>query len=191
MRSPRCRRSTAPRRRCRWSGAGETMTHDYKRHGTTTLFAALNVLTGTIISQCLPRHRHQELLKFLTYHRPRRSQGSADPPDPGQLRHPQAPSVRQWLDKHPRFHLHFTPTSSSWLNLVERWFRELTDKALRRGVFHSVPDLVASIAGIHRRPQQRPQALRVDRHRRIYPRQSRTRSHRPRKSQLNTGHTTR
>ena len=126
-------------------GRGETMTHDYKRHGTTTLFAALDVLTGMIISQCTPRHRHQEWLKFLK---------TIDRQVPKDLQihlildnyatH-QHEEVRKWLDKHPRFHLHFTPTSSSWLNLVERWFRELTDKALRRGVFHSVPDLVASI----------------------------------------------
>jgi transposase len=126
-------------------GRGETMTHDYKRHGTTTLFAALNVLTGIVISQCMPRHRHQEWLTFLK---------TIDREVPKELaihlivdnyathKHE---DVRTWLDKHPRFHLHFTPTSSSWLNLVERWFRELTDKALRRGVFHSVPDLVASI----------------------------------------------
>jgi transposase len=126
-------------------GRGETMTHDYKRHGTTTLFAALDVLTGMIISQCMPRHRHQEWLKFLK---------TIDRQVPKDLHihlivdnyatHKHA-DVRHWLDKHPRFHLHFTPTSSSWLNLVERWFRDLTDKALRRGVFHSVPDLVASI----------------------------------------------
>ena len=123
-------------------GRGETMTHDYKRHGTTTLFAALDVLTGMIISQCMPRHRHQEWLKFLK---------TIDRQVPNDLQihlildnyttHKHE-DVRKWLDKHPRFHLHFTPTSSSWLNLVERWFRELTDKALRRGVFHSVPDLV-------------------------------------------------
>ena len=126
-------------------GRCATMTHDYKRHGTTTLFAALDVLTGMIIGQCLPRHRHQEWLKFLK---------TIDRQVPKDLQihlivdnyatH-QHEDVRKWLDKHPRFHLHFTPTSSSWLNLVERWFRELTDKALRRGVFHSVPDLVASI----------------------------------------------
>ena len=126
-------------------GRAETMTHDYKRHGTTTLFAALDVLTGMIISQCMPRHRHQEWLKFLKAIAPAGAQGPADPPDPGQLRHPKHEVVRAWLDNHPRFHLHFTPTSSSWLNLVERWFRELTDKALRRGVFHSVPELVAAI----------------------------------------------
>ncbi|MCZ4586405.1 IS630 family transposase [Rhodococcus opacus] len=126
-------------------GRGETMTHDYKRHGTTTLFAALDVLTGMVIGQCLPRHRHQEFLKFLR---------TIDREVPNELtihlildnyathKHPNA---QAWLAKHPRFHLHFTPTSSSWLNLVERWFRELTDKALRRGVFHSVPDLIDSI----------------------------------------------
>jgi len=126
-------------------GRRETMTHDYKRHGTTTLFAALNVLTGMVIGQCMPPHRHQEWLKFLE---------TIDQQVPKDLaihlildnyathKHE---DVRTWLDKHPRFHLHFTPTSSSWLNLVERWFRELTDKALRRGVFHSVPDLIASV----------------------------------------------
>jgi transposase len=126
-------------------GRAETMTHDYKRHGTTTLFAALDVLTGMVIGQCMPRHRHQEWLKFLK---------TIDREVPKDLaihlildnyathKHH---DVRTWLDNHPRFHLHFTPTSSSWLNLVERWFRELTDKALRRGAFHSVPDLVSSI----------------------------------------------
>ena len=123
-----------------------TMTHDYKRHGTTTLFAALNVLEGTVIGQCLPRHRHQEFLTFLR-------QLSRAFPDPiplhlildnyGTHTHP---TVKTWLDKRPRFHLHFTPTSSSWLNLVERWFSEITDKRIRRGVFHSVPDLEAAIA---------------------------------------------
>jgi transposase len=126
-------------------GRGETMTHDYKRHGTTTLFAALDVLTGMIISQCQSRHRHQEWLKFLkTIDRqvPKDLQIHLILDNYATHKHEE---VRTWLDKHPRFHLHFTPTSSSWLNLVERWFRELTDKALRRGVFHSVPDLVASI----------------------------------------------
>lgn len=121
------------------------MTHDYKRHGTATLFAALDVLTGMIISQCQPRHRHQEWLKFLkTIDRevPKDRQIHLICDNYATHKHH---NVRSWLDKHPRFHLHFTPTASSWLNLVERWFRELTDKALRRGVFHSVPDLVASI----------------------------------------------
>ena len=126
-------------------GRGQTMTHDYQRNGTTTLFAALNVLTGMVIGQCLPRHRHQEFLKFLR---------TIDREVPTGLQvhlildnygtHTHA-DVHHWLDKHPRFHLHFTPTSSSWLNQVERWFRELTDKALRRGAFGSVPDLIAAI----------------------------------------------
>jgi transposase len=123
-------------------GRAQTMTHDHKRHGTTTLFAALNVLTGHVIGSCLLRHRHEEFLNFLC---------TIDREVPKTLavhmildnyathKHPE---VKAWLEAHPRFHLHFTPTSSSWLNLVERWFRELTDKAIRRGVFHSVPDLI-------------------------------------------------
>ncbi|MCK0438395.1 IS630 family transposase [Gordonia alkaliphila] len=126
-------------------GRAGTMTHDYKRNGTTTLFAALDVLTGTVIGQCLPRHRHEEFLKFLT---------TIDREVPTDLQihlildnystHKHK-DVAAWLAKHPRFHLHFTPTSSSWLNQVERWFRDLTDKNLRRGIFGSVPDLIASI----------------------------------------------
>jgi len=126
-------------------GRAATMTHDYKRNGTTTLFAALDVLTGTVIGQCLPRHRHEEFLKFLrTIERevPAGLQVHLICDNYATHKHP---AVRAWLAKHPRFHMHFTPTSSSWLNLVERWFRELTDKALRRGVFHSVPDLIAKI----------------------------------------------
>ena len=126
-------------------GRAGTTTSDYKRHGTTTLFAALDVLTGSLIGSCMDRHRHEEFLKFLR---------TIDREVPKPLavhmildnyathKHP---AVKAWMAAHPRFHLHFTPTSSSWLNLVERWFRELTDKALRRGVFHSVPDLIASI----------------------------------------------
>jgi len=126
-------------------GRAGTMTHDYKRNGTTTLFAALDVLQGTVVGQCLPRHRHQEFLKFLR---------TLDREFPGQrelhlivdnYRTHKHDNVDAWLAKHPRFHLHFIPTSSSWLNLVERWFRELTEKAIRRGVFHSVPDLIAAI----------------------------------------------
>ncbi len=126
-------------------GRAGTMTHDYKRNGTTTLFAALNTLNGSVVGECLPRHRHQEFLKFLR---------TLDREFPGELelhlivdnyRTHKHDNVNTWLEKHPRFHLHFTPTSSSWLNLVERWFRELTDKAIRRGVFYSVPDLIAAI----------------------------------------------
>jgi len=126
-------------------GRAATMTHDYKRNGTTTLFAALNVLTGVVIGQCLPRHRHEEFLIFLR----RINREVAKPLQVHLILDNYAthkhPDVRAWLARHPRFHLHFTPTSSSWLNLVERWFRELTEKALRRGSFNSVPDLISKI----------------------------------------------
>ncbi|MHB8563825.1 MAG: IS630 family transposase [Acidiferrobacteraceae bacterium] len=122
-----------------------TMTHDYKRNGTTTLFAALNVLDGKVIGECHGRHRHQEWLKFLR---------RLDAGFPPQLKlhlvmdnygtHKE-PHVQAWLKKHPRFVCHFVPTRSSWLNLVERWFRELTEKAIRRGSFVSVPDLKQAI----------------------------------------------
>jgi transposase len=122
-----------------------TLTHDYKRNGTTTLFAALNVLDGKVIGECYGRHRHQEWLKFL------RRLDAEFPPEL-QLHlvmenygtHKE-PHVQAWLKKHPRFVCHFVPTSSSWLNLVERWFRELTDKAIRRASFVSVPDLKQAI----------------------------------------------
>lgn len=122
-----------------------TMTHDYKRHGTTTLFAALNVAEGIVIGECMPRHRHQEWIKFLKL-----IDESTDPKLDLHLiadnyathKHPK---VKRWLARHPRFHLHFIPTSSSWLNLVERWFRDLTDRRLRRGVFRSVPLLIEAI----------------------------------------------
>jgi transposase len=126
-------------------GRARTMTHDYKRNGTTTLFAALDVLTGTVIGECLPRHRHTEFLRFLrTIDRevPKGLQIHLILDNYCTHKHE---NVKKWLTKHPRFHLHFTPTSSSWLNLVERWFGKLTDKAIRRGVFHNVPDLVAAI----------------------------------------------
>ena len=122
-----------------------TMTHDYKRNGTTTLFAALNILDGKVVGECHTRHRHQEWLRFLR---------RLDREFPSRLKlhlvmdnygtHKE-PHVQRWLKKHPRFVCHFVPTSSSWLNLVERWFRELTDKAIRRGSFVSVPDLKRAI----------------------------------------------
>jgi transposase len=122
-----------------------TMTHDYKRHGTTTLFAALNTVDGTVIGTCMPRHRHQEWLKFL------KLIDTKTPRDKdlhlivdNYATHKQ-PAVKQWLTKHPRFHIHFTPTSASWLNMIERFFRDLTQKRLRRGAFRGVADLVAAI----------------------------------------------
>ena len=126
-------------------GRAGTMTHDYKRHGTTTLFAALDVLTGKVIGKCFARHRHDEFLRFLRTidtSVPRKLQVHLIVDNYGTHTHP---NVKAWLAKHPRFHLHFTPTSSSWLNLVERWFAELTGKMIRRGVFHSVGDLVEAI----------------------------------------------
>jgi transposase len=126
-------------------GRAATMTHDNKRHGTTTLFAALDVLTGEVIGSCLPQHRHSEFLKFLKIIDSEVPAGLAVHLILDNYATHKHADVRAWLTRHPRFHLHFTPTSSSWLNLVERWFRELTDKALRRGVFHSVPDLITAI----------------------------------------------
>lgn len=126
-------------------GRAGTMTHDYKRHGTTTLFAALDVATGTVIGQCMKRHRHQEWLKFLR---------AIDRSTPTALdlhliadnyathKHP---AVKAWLAKHPRFHMHFTPTSASWLNQVERFFGLITEKRIRQGVFKSVGELESAI----------------------------------------------
>jgi transposase len=126
-------------------GRAGTMTHDDKRNGTTTLFAALDVLSGGVIGQCLPRHRHIEFLKFLrTIDREVANGLQIHLILDNYSTHKHA-NVTTWLAKQPRFHLHFTPTSSSWLNLVERWFGKLTDKAIRRGVFHSVPDLITAI----------------------------------------------
>ncbi|HEY2765012.1 MAG TPA: IS630 family transposase [Pseudonocardiaceae bacterium] len=126
-------------------GRAGTMTHDYKRHGTTTLFAALNVLTGVVIGRCLPRHRNTEFLKFLRVidrEVPKGLHIHMICDNYGTHKHP---NVTAWLAKHPRFHLHFIPTSSSWLTMVERWFGGLTDKAIRRGAFRSVDDLVTAI----------------------------------------------
>lgn len=123
-----------------------TLTHDYKRNGTTTLFAALEVVQGKVIGQCYARHRHQELLKFLQRldaEFPEEMQLHAVMDNYGTHKHPK---VQRWLERHPRFVAHFIPTSSSWLNLVERWFGELTSKRIRRGVFVSVADLKAAIA---------------------------------------------
>ena len=123
-----------------------TFTHDYKRHGTTTLFAALQVAEGRVIGECYQRHRHQEFLRFL------KRLDNEFPP--GKALHlildnygtHGHPKVREWLARHPRFVLHFIPTSSSWLNLIERWFGELTNKSVRRGSFRSVDDLELAIA---------------------------------------------
>ena len=126
-------------------GRAGTMTHDYKRNGTTTLFAALNVATGEIIDECMPRHRHDEFLRFLKKIE-RQTDESLDlhiiADNYATHNHP---DVKTWLAHHPRVHMHFTPTSSSWVNLVERFFAELTDKAIRRGVFNNVAALETAI----------------------------------------------
>ena len=121
------------------------MTHDYKRNGTTTFFAALDVATGQVIGSCLPKHRHIEFLKFLKTVENNVPAGLEIHLILDNYATHKHTNVKAWLTKHPRFHLHFIPTSSSWMNLVERWFRELTGKALRRGVFHFAPELIASI----------------------------------------------
>jgi transposase len=126
-------------------GRAGTMTHDYKRNGTTTLFAALDVLTGAVIGECLPRHRHREFLKFLRIIDREVPKGLEIHLILDNYSTHKHENVNKWLAKHPRFHLHFTPTSSSWVNMVERFFGKLTDKAIRRGVFHSVPDLIEAI----------------------------------------------
>jgi len=126
-------------------GRAQTMTHDYKRHGTTTLFAALNVLDGKIIGQCQQRHTHAEWLKFLRQidrETPRDKALHLIADNYATHKHPK---VQRWLARHPRFEMHFTPTSASWLNMVERFFRDLATARLRRGVFTSVPELVTAI----------------------------------------------
>ena len=137
-----------------------TMTHDYQRHGTTTLFAALSMLDGKVIGDCMPRHRHQEFIRFLK---------KIDVETPAELalhvivdnyathKHPR---VTSWLRRHPRFHLHFIPTSSSWANMVERWFRDITDKRIRRGVFKNVPELVSAIQAYLDNHNQNPKIFK-------------------------------
>ncbi len=136
-----------------------TMTHDYKRNGTTTLFAALSMLDGKVIGDCMARHRHQEFIRFLK---------KIDSETPSELnlhliadnygthKHPR---VKSWLRRHPRFHLHFIPTSSSWLNMVERWFREITDKRIRRGTFRNVSELIAAIEEYLNNHNQNPKVF--------------------------------
>ncbi len=136
-----------------------TMTHDYKRNGTTTLFAALSMLDGKVIGDCMPRHRHQEFIRFL-------KKIDAETPSELQLhlivdnygthKHPR---VKSWLRRHPRFVFHFIPTSSSWLNLVERWFRELTQKRIRRGSFRNVPELISAIQEYLHNHNQNPRVF--------------------------------
>lgn len=126
-------------------GRLKTLTHDYRRNGTTTLFAAIELAEGRIIGECMPRHRHQEWIKFL------KKIDAETPPDldlhlivDNYATH-KHPKVQAWLKRHKRFHMHFTPTSSSWLNVIERWFREITHHRIRNGVFRSVEQLIQAI----------------------------------------------
>jgi transposase len=126
-------------------GRAATMTHDYKRNGTTTLFAAMNTLDGSVISRCDQRHRHIEWLDFLRQINRETPQGKTLHLICDNYATHKHPVVKQWLAEHPRFHVHFTPTSASWLNMVERFFRDITTERLRNGVFRSVPELTAAI----------------------------------------------
>ncbi|MBU1349353.1 IS630 family transposase [Patescibacteria group bacterium] len=136
-----------------------TMTHDYKRNGTTTLFAALELAEGKLIGTCMKKHRHQEWIKFLKL---------IDRETPQKLdlhliadnyRTHKHDKVQAWLRRHPRFHIHFTPTSSSWLNMIEHWFRELTDKRIRRGAFQSVTELVSEIMAYIDKHNKKPKSF--------------------------------
>jgi transposase len=140
-------------------GIPARQTHDYARHGTTTLFAALSMLDGTVIGDCMPRHRHQEFIRFLQLI------DVKAPPDValhlivdnyGTHKHPR---VLSWLKRHPRFHLHFIPTSSSWLNMVERWFGDITSKRIRRGSFKNVKELIMVINQYIESNNQKPKAF--------------------------------
>jgi transposase len=141
------------------SGRCGTMTHDYKRNGTTTLFAAIELAKGKLIGTCMSQHRHQEWIKFL------KLIDAETPPDldlhviaDNYATH-KHPKVKSWLKRHPRFHMHFIPTSSSWLNLIERWFREITDKRLRRGTFRNVEQLIDAIMAFIQEHNENPQSF--------------------------------
>lgn len=142
-----------------YKGRCGTYTHDYKRNGTTTLFAALDMAEGRLIGTCMSRHRHQEWLRFL------KLIDTQTPPDmdlhliADNYQTHKHPRVQKWLQRHPRFHMHFTPTSSSWANMVERWFREITQKRIRRGTFKSVAELETAIMDYIEQHNENPKAF--------------------------------
>ena len=136
-------------------GRAGTMTHDYKRHGTTTLFAALDVLEGKVIGRCMQRHRHQEFIRFLNTVEAQLTEKIVHVILDNYAAH-KHPKVRQWLNRHPRFTFHFTPTSCSWLNAVEGFFAKLAKRRLKRGVFRSVVDLQATMNRSSQRPTLTP-----------------------------------
>jgi transposase len=139
-------------------GYVEGVTHDYYRHGTTTLFAALNVLDGSVLSQCKPRHRHQECISFLNHLDRNLPAGLEIHLIADNYATHTHPKVKLWLGRHPGFHLHYTPTYASWLNQVERWFGLITQQAIRRGSFRSVRELIRKIDGFvtHYNASSRP-----------------------------------
>lgn len=136
-----------------------TMTHDYKRNGTTTLFAALSMLDGKVIGDCMSRHRHQEFIRFLKKIDVETSSKFDLHLIVDNYSTHKHPRVKSWLKRHPRFHLHFIPTSSSWLNLVERWFRDITDKRIRRGSFKNVKELITTINDYLHNHNQNPKVF--------------------------------
>ena len=137
-------------------GRGGTMTHDYKRHGTTTLFAALNILDGSVIGRNMQRHRHQEFIRFLNAIEAELPKDKAVHVILDNYATHKQPKVRAWLERHPRWTFHFVPTSCSWLNAVEGFFAKLTRRRLKNGVFHSVVDLQAAINRFVKEHNQEP-----------------------------------
>ena len=133
-----------------------TQTHDYRRHGATTLFAALNTLDGTVIGRNMRRHRHQEFIRFLNTIEEQVPVGKVIHTVVDNYATHKHPKVRQWLARHPRWTFHFTPTSASWLNAVEGFFAKLTRQRLKRGVFRSVVDLQAPSTATSQRPTSIP-----------------------------------
>jgi hypothetical protein len=140
-----------------------TLTHDYTRHGTTTLFAALNVLGGTVLRQCAARHRYQEFLRFLNTIEAAVSVGKVVHVILDNYATHKHPKVLAWLENHPRWIFHLTPIAASWLNVVEGFFAKLTTKCLRWGNFRGIVDLQAAIHRFHQVAQQDHRALRLDR----------------------------
>ena len=158
MKRARCRRWTAASRCCRCVPARpERRTHDYYRHGTTSLFAALDIATGEVIGHCQKRHRQEEFVRFLDRIERTVPTGLEVHLVLDNYATHKAPKVAAWFKKRPRYHWHFTPTSSSWLNQVERWFARITEQRIRRGVFKSVDELITAIddyiAANHRAPK--------------------------------------
>ena len=137
-------------------GRGQTLTHDYKRNGTSSLFAALNILNGQVIGSCQQKHRHQEWLRFLNLIKRSVPQDKEIHLICDNYATHKHPKVKAWFARNRRFHCHFTPTSASWLNMIERFFRDLSERCVRRGVFTSVKELDAAVKGYIEQHNQNP-----------------------------------